>query len=111
MDEMTDIPRTDELNVIKIPDGHWIDGWGDEVWVKNGGYHRTDGPAVELANGTKKWYWDGQRHRADGPAIEWPCGSKRWLLNGTYCYSFEEWLETNNEITDKQKLMLKLKYG
>ena len=44
--------------------------------------HREDGPAYELADGTKKWWLNGQRHREDGPAIEWFDGYKEWYLNG-----------------------------
>ena len=39
-----------------------------------GQYHRTDGPAIEYANGYKWWYIKGQLHRTDGPAIEWADG-------------------------------------
>ena len=43
--------------------------------------HRTEGPAVEWADGNKFWYHNGLRHRTDGPAIEWCDGDKRWYLN------------------------------
>jgi hypothetical protein len=48
----------------------------------NGKYHRVDGPAIELANGTKEWFLNGQLHREDGPAIERAEGFKQWWLNG-----------------------------
>jgi hypothetical protein len=47
--------------------------------------HRTDGPAIECANGSKSWYLNGKRHRTDGPAIEWANGDtteRSWYLNG-----------------------------
>ena len=44
--------------------------------------HRTDGPAVERADGSKFWYQNGQFHRTDGPAVEWADGDKRWYING-----------------------------
>lgn len=44
--------------------------------------HREDGPAYELADGTKKWWLNGKLHREDGPAIEWANGIKSWYLNG-----------------------------
>ena len=44
--------------------------------------HRTNGPAVEYADGTKRWLQDGQYHRIDGPAMEYPTGDNRWFING-----------------------------
>ena len=44
--------------------------------------HRTDGPAVEWAGGTKSWYQNGQLHRTDGPAIVYSDGTKEWYING-----------------------------
>ena len=29
-------------------------------WYQNGKLHRTDGPAIERADGTKEWYIDGK---------------------------------------------------
>ena len=49
-----------------------------DEWKK----HRTDGPAVELANGTKFWCLNDICHREDGPAIEFNNGDKSWYLNG-----------------------------
>ena len=46
-----------------------------------GQLHRTDGPAIEYANGTKYWCQNGQRHRTDGPAVEHADGSKAWCVN------------------------------
>ena len=34
---------------------------GDTFWYSDGRLHRTDGPAVERANGTKEWYLNGVR--------------------------------------------------
>ena len=58
----------------------WADG--TKLWFQNGQCHRTDGPAIEWNNGTKSWYQNGQRHRTDGPAIErGQRGSKAWYIN------------------------------
>ena len=54
---------------------------GDKSWFLNSKLHRTDGPAVECADGTKFWYLNGKRHRKDGPAIEYATGYKVWYLN------------------------------
>ena len=56
---------------------------GNKIWRNTKGKrHRTDGPAVEWADGTKAWYLNGKLHRTDGPAIEWANGDKSWYLNG-----------------------------
>ena len=62
---------------IKTTDKH-----GDTFYKLNGVLHRTDGPAVEWANGRKEWYTNGKRHRTDGPAVEWADGTKAWWVNG-----------------------------
>ena len=58
-----------------------VDEHGTRYWRLNGRLHRTDGPAVEKADGSKAWYLNGKRHRVDGPAIEEARGAKAWLLN------------------------------
>ena len=55
---------------------------GSKEWCVNDKLHRTDGPAVELADGGKEWWVNGKLHRTDGPAIEWADGSKLWYVNG-----------------------------
>lgn len=32
--------------------------------------------------GTKCWWLNNERHRTDGPAIEYADGQKRWYING-----------------------------
>jgi hypothetical protein len=44
--------------------------------------HRSDGPAIERADGSKFWYADGKLHRSDGPAVEYVSGSKSWYVDG-----------------------------
>ena len=111
MDKMTEIPRIDEYDPAVIPDGHWIDKWGDEVWVKDGKWHREDGPAFINTHGVEIWYKEGKQHHADGPALVTPGGKYHWFLNDRGYADFEKWLAANDEITDKQKVFLKLKYG
>ena len=56
---------------------------GDKTWRNSAGqYHRTDGPAIEYANGTKCWCINDQLHRTDGPAIECANGTKQWYFKG-----------------------------
>ncbi len=66
----------------KLPDGSYIDKYGDVCYAKNGKRHREGGPAVEYANGGKYWFIDGKYHREDGPAIERANGDKEWWING-----------------------------
>jgi hypothetical protein len=86
--------------------------WADGVkeWRLNGKFHRTDGPALEYADGRKDWVLHGEFHREDGPAIEDANGVNSWYLHGKYL-KFDEWLEENTEISDDEKVMLKLQYG
>ena len=64
-----------------MKNGLEIDQHGNKVWYQNGQLHRTDGPAVELANGTKAWYQNDQQHRTDGPAVELANGRKEWFID------------------------------
>ena len=56
--------------------------YGIKRWYKGDLLHRTDGPAVEKANGTKEWWVNGERHREDGPAVERRDGTKEWWYKG-----------------------------
>ena len=58
----------------------WANGY--KSWWLNGRLHRTTGPAIEYADGSKNWYLNGRLHRTTGPAIEYADGSKNWYLNG-----------------------------
>ena len=44
---------------------------------------------LRYSNGDKEWYQDGNLHRTNGPAIECANGLKFWYLNGKE-YSEEE---------------------
>jgi hypothetical protein len=55
---------------------------GTKEWWINGKLHREDGPAVEMANGTKEWWINGKLHREDDPAFEDANGAKSWWVNG-----------------------------
>lgn len=48
--------------------------------------HRTDGPAIEYANGYREWWVNGKRHRLDGPAYEHAKGDKVWFINGVLIF-------------------------
>lgn len=74
----------------KLAFGHYVEictnSNGDKYikWTLNGKPHRTDGPAVEWADGSKEWYKHGKRHRPtqDGPAAEWSDKRKDWYIHG-----------------------------
>jgi hypothetical protein len=57
--------------------------YGTKEWYQHNRLHRTDGPAVEYANGDKTWWQNDRRHRTDGPAVEYVGGTKAWYLHGT----------------------------
>lgn len=62
-----------------------INTYGDKFYFKYKELmvkHRTDGPAVEWADGGREWYVDGKYHRIDGPAKEYNSGHKEWRVNG-----------------------------
>jgi hypothetical protein len=83
---------------------------GTKRWFNsNGEYHRDDGPAVIYADGDKAWYQHGVRHRADDPAIIGADGTEYWYLNDN-CLSFDKWLY-EVDMSDEDKVMMKLKYG
>ena len=55
---------------------------GTKYWCKNGVLHRLDGPALEYIEGNKLWYKNGKLHRLDGPAVEFYNGQKEWYIEG-----------------------------
>ena len=70
---------------------------------------------VEYNDGTIRWTKPASEgylmyHRIDGPAIEYPDGRSGWWLNDKNL-TFDKWLDLNDELTDEEKVMLKLKYG
>ena len=68
---------------------------GSKLWFVNGELHRTDGPAVEHADGGNLWYVNDKQHRLDGPAVKYANGSKRWWVNGKE-YSEEDFNDLTN---------------
>jgi hypothetical protein len=70
----------------------------------------TDGPVVIEASGHTYRMLHGELHSVDGPSVEWADGGCGWYLNGEY-YELDDWLIANTEISDEEKVMLKLQYG
>ncbi len=69
-------------NEHSLPDGSYADKNGNFCYVKNGMFHREDGPAIVQLNGTTIWCLDGKKHRDGGPAVESVSGYKAWYKNG-----------------------------
>jgi hypothetical protein len=53
---------------------------GNKQWWVEDKRHRLDGPAVEHADGSVEWWVEDKRHRTDGPAVEHVDGSKEWWV-------------------------------
>jgi len=63
----------------------------------NGKYHRDDGPAIILNDGSITWFKHGDRHREDGPAhIDKANGIEEWYLDGDYLTKEEHTLKLLN---------------
>ena len=59
-----------------------VDKYGTvRYYNSKGDCHRTNGPAVIWADGTKFWYKNGHWHRTNGPAVEYINGHKEWWIN------------------------------
>jgi hypothetical protein len=85
------------------------DKYGNKHWCLNGELHKTDGPAVERANGGKSWYINGKHHRTDGPAVERADGGKTWWIDDVE-YSFDEFAIEMNW-TQEEIVIWKLQYA
>jgi hypothetical protein len=70
----------DQLHRTDGPAVIWADG--SRAWWLHGQRHRADGSAVIYASGGQMWCLNGQLHRTDGPAIIWADGAQHWYLNG-----------------------------
>ena len=64
-------------------------------------------------HGTKEWLLNGKLHRTDGPAIEWANGNKSWYLNGkSLGYNAKGfWALWAKLATDEQRAQLLLNCG
>jgi len=67
-----------------------------------------DGLVID-EEGTRRWYQNGRLHRTDGPAIEWANGH-RWYLNDK-SYSFEEYVNKVYPNDSPKKTLFILKWS
>jgi hypothetical protein len=87
-----------------------IDSDGNKRWYgTQRRLHRVDGPAVEHVSGDQFWFLHGKFHRDDGPAVIYTNGTKFWYLNDN-CLVFDKWIY-EVDMSDEDKVMMKLKYG
>ena len=101
-----------EMKILHREDGPAIElADGTKCWYLHGKRHRIYGPAIEYANGDKRWYLHGKRHRIDGPAVEAVDGFKAWWLND-YEVEFREWKQEVRKYYDTEEdyllMLLKL---
>jgi len=82
---------------------------GTKEWYKEGQRHRTDGPAIERTNGRKEWWAEGNRHRLDGPAIEWSNGGKEWYIEGKFFSQEKEFKAAVKKYLELEKLVKETK--
>lgn len=52
-----------------------------EFWLKDGFFHRENGPAY-IQGHKQKWYYEGKLHRLDGPAIIGQDRPKEYWIHG-----------------------------
>lgn len=76
--------------------GIWVETLpdGTKYYRNNEKLHRTDGPAIEYANGDKCWFVNGMCHNTEGPAVEYTANGtelKAYYLEDKK-YLYEEWL-------------------
>lgn len=71
-----------------------VDEYGTKRWLNNNEeFHReNDLPAIEYSNGDKWYFQKGRLHRLKGPAIHLADGTKRWYINNVR-YTEEEFNE------------------
>jgi hypothetical protein len=54
-------------------------------------------------DGSKFWFFEGYLHRTDGPAVEYANGRKEWFFDGVE-FTEQEWM--NNVLFDKVSIKI-----
>lgn len=87
---------------------------GTKQWWLNGELHRLSGPAVEGGDGHLAWFVKGRSHRLDGPAVIWESGHRDWMIEGKKLLTeeIEDWLEENvvDLTTEEGQMAFKLRW-
>lgn len=55
---------------------------GTKKYIKNGLFHKENGPAIIWFNGDKCYYRNGNLHRDNGPAVIHSDGNKEYWIDG-----------------------------
>ena len=78
--------------------------WRENTFSQIGRWHRDDGPAIELNNGSTFCFLHGLTHNANGPAINWgsnpptpfhPDKKEFWIFDKKYTEK-EYWKKVKN---------------
>ena len=74
---VTDIPHTSGgYTEVRT----WADG--RHMYLREGVFHREDGPAFIDAEGNKAWHINGHEHRLDGPAVVYYNADDEYWIEG-----------------------------
>jgi hypothetical protein len=73
-------------------------------------HHRIDGPARITTWGEEWWMVEGKFHRTDGPALTFPGDRYEWWVTGSQAKTFQQFQEMTGH-SDAKIIMFKLKYG
>lgn len=71
---------------------------GNKYWYLDHQHHRSNGPAIQWADGCLHWYWYGQRHRVSGPSIITASGRQMWFWYGQRVTDYEHMMISSQEI-------------
>lgn len=99
---------------LHLADGIYIDNDDDIFYIKDGDFHREDGPAVIGKNGYhnyQAYYINGERHRIDGPAVTYHDGSVEWWANGKAFWDIDDWAKHIGIFDTDEFVLMKLEYG
>lgn len=90
--------------------GQFIGAEFIECWKLGDRYHREDGPAIVMTNGTRMWYDHGRLHRTDGPAVMLAGGMNSWYIYHQRITDWQSFQHFTN-CTNEELSLLILKYG
>ena len=93
-----------------MKNGLIVNEYGSKVWYLKGKLHRSDGPAIILADGTQAWWLKGKLHRTDGPAVIDADGDWNWYLDGNE-YPFGDYVNQLFPEDSPEKTLFILKWG
>lgn len=100
-----------------------IEEWTEKFTTPDGEpgirFHRDDGPAQILPDGTHRWFHHGLLHRTDGPAVVYGAldaadsdASCRWYVNGHMVHTniLNHFFKDNLTPSDDELVIFKLTF-